>query len=170
MTIWRIQVRRMDMRWWGGWSVSIHHMTSNRVYSSFDNNGFDMHISLDQFFLEKKKFHFVYIQRVTNVSLVNSNFCTWWLEGCVWIDSGMWLNQLNIMVESTCVVKSVNDWIVWCLRDSFIRASVFLRPFNFCFCFQQAFNNIVVDLDLARREDFYFGAKLVRGAYMEQVS
>lgn len=47
---------------------------------------------------------------------------------------------------------------------------VFLRPFNFCFCFQQAFNNIVVDLDLARREDFYFGAKLVRGAYMEQVS
>lgn len=124
MTIWRIQVRRMDMRWWGGWSVSIHHMTSNRVYSSFDNNGFDMHISLDQFFLEKKKFHFVYIQRVTNVSLVNSNFCTWWLEGCVWIDSGMWLNQLNIMVESTCVVKSVNDWIVWCLRDSFIRVCV----------------------------------------------
>lgn len=36
-------------------------------------------------------------------------------------------------------------------------------------CVQQAFNNIVVDLDLSRQEDFYFGAKLVRGAYMEQV-
>ncbi len=43
-----------------------------------------------------------------------------------------------------------------------------LSKFSDC-VFQEAFSTITTDLSLSEREDFYFGAKLVRGAYMEQV-
>lgn len=50
-----------------------------------------------------------------------------------------------------------------------ITSNPLVLPSNSVFLFfQEAYDNVTVDIELSRREGWFFGAKLVRGAYMYQ--